>query len=130
MNKYRLAFAFGLLCIISALFIFGRQRQPFTGLHYSVSDSRQEYKIKASYNSASSGKVGAYLNNELGSYTDISFTGTELDAEITLENEVSFYIRHKPGKLQITLDKRKNSPTTYEKFRRMGRELKDVMSLP
>lgn len=130
MTKYRLTFVFGLLCIISALFIFGRLQRENHGFDYSVSDSPKEYKIKASYNQANADKVGAYLNDQFGAYTDISFTDTELDAVMTLENGAAFYIRHEPGTFRITLDKRKNSHSTYEKFSQMGRELKDVMSRP
>ncbi|WP_343703901.1 hypothetical protein [Chitinophaga sp.] len=134
MNRNLLLFIFGALCILGALYIYGRQ----TGwgghlfndgnFSYHVMDSDNTYEIKAQYNRAQTDKVRAYLQEQLGPYTNLSFRDVELDATTTLKNGAIFYILLKPGRLRIKLNKKENSQATYERFSQMGRELRPVMS--
>ncbi len=132
MTIYRIFFVFGLLCITATLFIFARQhfQRPVRSFSYSVTDSEKQFKIKADYPAANYDEVCAYLEDQLGPYTNLSFGNTEIDGQVVLDNRVSFYLVTAPGKLRITFNKRENSLRIYEQFRQMGNELRDVTSLP
>lgn len=127
MTTYRIFFVFGLLCIVSALFIFARQhRRDDRNISVSVSESKEAYKFRADYPTANHGRVCDYLEKQLGRNTNINFHDVEIDGHVVLDNQADFYLLLEPGKLRMTLNKKDNSYATYEKFSQMGRELKEV----
>ena len=131
MTIYRILFVFGLLGIGSALFIFARQYRNgniSNSISVSVSESKKAYTFRADYPEAHDGRVRDYLEQQLGAYTNTAFNDADIDGHVVLDNHAAFYLLLQPGKLRITLDKRDNSYATYEKFSRMGHELKEIVS--
>jgi hypothetical protein len=45
----------------------------------------------------------------------MSFANTEIDGNITLDNQATFYMKKSPGFLNIKLDKEKNSEAMYRR---------------
>ena len=57
----------------------------------------------------------------------MSFANTEIDGDITLDDQATFYVKKSPGFLNIKLDKEKNSDAVYRKIRSVCEGIKDVV---
>jgi hypothetical protein len=66
------------------------------------------------------------LDKELAA-GDVSSCNTEIDGDITLDNQGHFYMKKSPGFLNIKLDKEKNSDATYKKLRSVCEGINDVV---
>ena len=111
-----------LLIKISLLFIC------FAGLSHklppdktwvTITDSDHYYELNASYDKAKTHSVQKYMNDCITGYHDISFVNAQLDADITLDSKMTFYIKSHPGELELKFDKRKNNTDDYIKFKKM-----------
>jgi len=49
------------------------------------------------------------------------------DASITLDDKTTFYIRSKPGNLEIKLNKQENSAASYKKIKKMCEGIKSIV---
>jgi len=72
--------------------------------------------MTAEFNPGKTGKVDRYLDKELAT-GNITFVNTEMDADITLDDKTTFYIKKSPGYLNIKLDKEKNSEQAFTKLK-------------
>jgi len=84
------------------------------------------YEMTAKFNPEKTTKVDKYLDQELSS-GDMSFTNTEMDGEITLDNRTIFYIKKSPGYLNIKFDKEKNSEEAFNKIKSVCEGINDVV---
>ena len=84
------------------------------------------YEMKARFNHEKTTEVERWLDQELSS-GDMSFTNTNMDGEITLDNKTTFFIKKSPGHLHIKFDKKKNSDEAYFKIKSVCEGLKDVV---
>ncbi len=84
------------------------------------------YEMTAKFNPEKTTKVDKYLDREL-SAGDMSFTNTEMDGEITLDNKTTFYIKKSPGYLHIKFDKEKNSEEALYKIKTVCDGIGDVV---
>ncbi len=72
--------------------------------------------MTAKYNPDKTDKVDRYVDKELAT-GKITFVNTEMDADITLDDKTSFYVKKSPGYLNIKLDKEKNSEEAFTKLK-------------
>jgi hypothetical protein len=84
------------------------------------------YEMTAKFNPDRTTAVERWLDKELPA-GDVSFTNTEIDGNITLDNQATFYMKKSPGFLNIKLDKEKNSDTIYRKIRSVCEGINDVV---
>ena len=84
------------------------------------------YEMTAKFNPDRTAAVERWLDKEL-STGDVSFTNTEIDGDITLDDKSVFYIKKSPGFLNIKLDKEKNSDAVYQKIRAVCKGINDVV---
>ena len=84
------------------------------------------YDMTAKFNPDRTAAVERWLDKELPS-GDVSFTNTEIDGNITLDNQATFYMKKSPGFLNIKLDKEKNSDAIYQKIRSVCEGINDVV---
>ena len=84
------------------------------------------YEMTAKFNPDRTLAVERWLNKELSS-GDVSFSNTQIDGNITLDNEATFYMKKSPGFLNIKLDKQKNSEAIYRKIRSVCEEINEVV---
>ena len=84
------------------------------------------YEMTAKFNPDRTAAVERWLDKEL-STGDVSFTNTEIDGNITLDNQATFYIKKSPGFLNIKLDKEKNSEAVYQQIRAVCEEINEVV---
>jgi hypothetical protein len=84
------------------------------------------YEMTAKFNPDRTAAVERWLDKELPT-GDVSFTNTEIDGNITLDNQATFYMKKSPGFLNIKLDKEKNSDEIYRKIRSVCEGINDVV---
>ena len=72
--------------------------------------------MTAKFNPDRTVAIERWLDKELPAI-DVSFINTEIDGNITLDNQATFYMKKSPGFLNIKLDKEKNSDAIYRKIR-------------
>ena len=84
------------------------------------------YEMTAKFNPEKTPKVDKYLDQELAT-GDMSFTNTQMDGEITLDNKTTFYIRKSAGYLNIKFDKEKNSEEAFYKIKAVCDGINDVV---
>ena len=84
------------------------------------------YEMTAKFNPEKTTKVDKYLDQEL-STGDMSFTNTQIDGEITLDNKTTFYLKKSPGYLNIKFDKEKNSEEAFYKIKSVCERINDVV---
>ncbi|GAB3246078.1 hypothetical protein GCM10027347_00700 [Larkinella harenae] len=115
-----------LLCAFLSLTAFAPAFVDRTS--FSVKDSDSFYEVSARYDPDKTGKVQSCLDDHLRQRGSMSFRNTELDATMSLDDKTIFYIQSSPGKLFLKLDKRKNSDKAYAKFKKLGKELGDILT--
>ena len=84
------------------------------------------YEMTAKFNPDRTAAVERWLDKELAS-GDVSFTNTEIDGDITLDNQATFYMKKSPGFLNIKLDKEKNSAAVYQQVRAVCEGINEVV---
>jgi len=100
----------------------------FPGGSISIKHSEYDhyYEMTAKFNSDRTAAVERWLDKELPS-GNMSFANTEIDGDIMLDNQATFYIKKSPGFLNIKLDKEKNSDAVYKKIRAVCEGINDVV---
>jgi hypothetical protein len=119
-----------ILLLIAILFI------SFAGIKYvsaqqknaavTISDSNTILSFKAKYNPAKTGRIQHYMTDALKE-TGFSFKNTRMDAQLTLNGGINFYIKSDGGELTLKFDKRKNNTADYTKFKKMCDGIKDIV---
>ena len=100
----------------------------FPGGSISIKHSEYDhyYEMTAKFNPDKTAAVERWLDKELPG-GNMSFANTEIDADITLDNQATFYMKKSPGFLNIKLDKEKNSDEIYRKIRSVCEGINDVV---
>lgn len=117
------------LCILFSIMLINASAKAQTkqsNLSISVSDSPKTYEFSAEFDADKMPKVLGYMDGHLKG-TGISFKNTQADADLTLDNKMTFHMKSSPGKLAFKFDKRKNSAEFYKQFKEMCEGLKTVI---
>lgn len=99
---------------------------PDGSISIKHSEYSHYYEMTAEFNRDRTEAVERWLDKELPA-GDVSFTNTEIDGNITLDNQTTFYMKKSPGFLNIKLDKEKNSDAIYRKIRTACEGINDVV---
>lgn len=92
----------------------------------SVKESDDSYRFYASYNRFKTRSVQNFIDATL--HTKHMFRNARIDADLTLPDRTSIYVRSFPGLLEIKLDKEKNDQASYLKIKALGEQLKAKMA--
>jgi hypothetical protein len=125
MKKQILVITCALLVAASFSSCFIRHHHHDTSV--SISDSGDEYEMCASFDENKTRKIQRLLDRELN--IDIGRSGrtAHVDANITLDDHTTFYMRALPGQLRINFDKRANTEDSWEKIQDVCEEIKDAL---
>jgi hypothetical protein len=93
----------------------------------SVNDDDDVYRMRASFDEDMSDDVQEVINSHLRKHQSHAFVTVFTDKEITLDNGTRFYIKAKPGRLKIKLDRDGNPEEGCESVREMCDEIKEVL---
>jgi hypothetical protein len=99
---------------------------PNGNINIKHSEYDHYYEMIAKFNPDKTAAVERWLDKELPG-GDVSFTNTEIDGNITLDNKATFYMKKSPGFLNVKLDKEKNSTAIYERIRSVCKEIDEVV---
>ena len=113
-------------CALSLCIAFISCGFPNGSISIKHSQYSHYYEMTAKFNPDRTAAVERWLDKEL-STGDVSFTNTEIDGDITLDDKSVFYIKKSPGFLNIKLDKEKNSDAAYQKIRSVCEGINDVV---
>ena len=90
----------------------------YAGGSHSIKHSQYDhyYEMTAEFNPERTDEVDRYLDQELSS-GNMSFVNSRIDGNIALDDKTTFYIKKKPGYLNIKFDKEKNSEAAFTKLK-------------
>ena len=115
-------------CMLLLLFTLSCTRYGDNrNISVSISENEHTYKLVAYFNRNKTKAVHEYMDQKLGSYSDMSFVNSEIDAYLTLNNGATFYLKSVPGELEVALDKRQNTKANYIIIKDMCAGIKDVV---
>lgn len=111
------------LCLLTLHIFTGKS---FDKTSITINENAKTYEFIAVYPASAQAELLRYMDNTLNVST--SLKNTEADAEMTLDNKYTFYIKSHPGELKLKFDRRKNTPEAYSKLKKMCEGLKDLIN--
>ena len=109
------------------LFIAGCGCGHNNNISIGISESDTKYRIVASYNDRQTIKVDRCLNKYLTGRKNMSFINTRIDGQLTLDDRTTFYIKKRPGMLEINFNKANNPPHSYDDMKALAAALKEEL---
>ncbi len=115
------SFFIAAFCLLSLSIFIGWEKfeRNNDDISISVSETDGTYKFIAAFNEDYTGKVQNYINHSIKPNSLFKSTHDYFDVTTTLEDKTEFYVKESPGKLKITIDKRKNSYASYMRIKKM-----------
>jgi hypothetical protein len=90
-------------------------------------ESDRYFSMEADFNERKTKAVEAHISRYLGEKNNFSFSGTHMDALLTLDDHTSFRIKKLPGHVEIKLDKTENSSDGYRTVKTMCEDIRNVI---
>jgi len=97
------------------------------GTNITVSEDNNMYKMIAKFDANKTKGIQDYIGQCLDNHGHISFVNSRTDASITLDDKTTFYIRSRPGNLEIKLNKKENTESSYDKIKKMCAGIKAII---
>jgi len=94
----------------------------------SIVETNDEYMLRAYFNVNKTAKVQEYLNKCLKPNSLFGSENDYFNANTMLTDNTELHIRKSPGKLEIKLNKRINSYSSYCRIKKMCDGVSDVLS--
>jgi len=111
-----------LLCICFSCSHFHHGNTSIT-----TSEANDVFRMTANFDANKTKEIQEYIDECLDGHSNISFVNSRADASITMDDKTSFYIRSKPGDLEIKLNKKENSAASYYKIKKMCEGIKSII---
>lgn len=118
-----LVWALIILVIVSSCFHYSDH-----DISISIDDDDDEYEMDAHYPRRQTHAVQVYLDEQLLSGHPHMKHNRYVDEEVRLDDNTSFYINSKPGKLHIKIDKTENSEASCERIKQACEDLKEILA--
>jgi hypothetical protein len=97
-------------------------------INISYKETGHTYSMKADFPESRTKEVDEYMNDKIGSASNMSFTNTRIDGTLALDDHTTFYVKKAPGTLRVSLDKDKNSERSYLEIKSMCDGIKKVLA--
>lgn len=95
----------------------------------SIQESDDVYKMSASFDERKTRKVKNYISDYTGESGPFKSGGNiVMDATTTFGNNITVYIKFRPGRLKIKLDKDENSEEAYNEVKDMCEGIKELLA--
>ena len=95
----------------------------------SIQESDDIYKMSASFDERKTRKVKNYISDYTGDNGLFKSGGNVvMDAATTFGDNIKVYIKFRPGKLKIKLDKDENSEEAYNEVKDMCEGIKELLA--
>lgn len=94
----------------------------------AVHDDNDKYKFTAVFPDRNTTSVLEYINESISPNSLAKTDNDYFDVTTTLADRTEFYANESPGKLNIEIDKRKNSNASVYRIRKMCDGIKDMLT--
>jgi len=111
-----------------ACMIFLSCRRHNGNIDISYKESVHYYSMKAYFSKSKTRDVEKYMDDRIGSGSNMSFVNTRIDGQLALDDHTTFYIKKYPGLVEIKLDKDENSAEAYRRVKSMCEGIKTVVT--
>lgn len=122
MRKIILVLLIGVLFIIGFGVFVAYKIASNTDIAISVNDTDDQYQVDASYGRNQSRKVLSYIDAQLSKSKQ--FRHARMDGDVELDDHTKIYIRTKPGRLVIKVNKGENDSASVERIRNLTEGIK------
>ena len=130
-NNLKTSFYLTAFCLI-ALSIFVTWTKFDLDYNHNISISVREdddnYQFTANYEAANTRRVQQYINKSIEPNGLFRSENDYFDVTTSLADNTKFYIKESPGKLKITLDKKRNSTASYLRIKKMCEGIKQLVA--
>ncbi|MEP6949266.1 MAG: hypothetical protein ABI863_08335 [Ginsengibacter sp.] len=124
MKKLPALFFYALVCIVSGMSCIHNDHDT----DISISEDDHYYSMDAHFSKHKMRNVEEYMDSRIGRRSNTSFTNSQMDAMLTLDDHTTFYIKKYPGRLEIKLDKNENSDESYHGIKSMCDGIKKLLA--
>ena len=123
-NKYLLA-AIGLMVVVAMVVVINRSMS--NDIHISISETRDELSVSASFPDDQSERVQQYVKKQL-TMTDLSdLRYVDVKHYETPDSRMRFNIKSRPGFIKIVMNSKDNTSYGYRKLKETAEELKRAL---
>ena len=122
MRKIILVLLIGVMLFIGFGAFVAYKIETNTNISINVDDNNEEYQVEASYGKAKSRRVLSYIDAQLSKTKQ--FRHSLMEGDIELEDHTKLYIKTKPGKLIIKVNKNDNDSVSIERIRALTEGIK------
>jgi hypothetical protein len=93
-----------------------------TDISINVNDTEEQYQVDASYGRDQSRKVLSYIDAQLSKSKQ--FRHSRMDGDIELDDHTKLYIKARPGRLIIKVNKNDNDSASIARIRELTEGIK------
>ncbi len=94
----------------------------------TISESGDVYQLSAIFDEGKTKKVQGYMDDKLTKHSDFSFKNAQLNATLTLDSKITFYIKSSPGRLVLKFNRGKNTADSYSTFKKMCEGIRSLLA--
>jgi hypothetical protein len=122
MRKIILVLLIGFMFIISFGLFVAYKIASNTDIAISVNDTDEQYKVEATYGRVQSRRVLSYIDAQLSKSKQ--FRHARMDGDIELDDHTKLYIKTRPGRLIIKVNKNENDSASVERIKELTEGIK------
>ena len=115
MRKIILALMIGVMMVVGFGLFVAYKIASNTDISINVNDTEDQYQVEASYGRNQSRKVLSYIDAQLSKSKQ--FRHARMDGDVELDDHTKLYIRTKPGRLVIKVNKNENDSASIERIK-------------
>ncbi len=115
MRKIILALMVGVMMVVGFGLFVAYKIASNTDISIHVNDTEDQYQVEASYGRNQSRKVLSYIDAQLSKSKQ--FRHARMDGDVELDDHTKLYIRTKPGRLVIKVNKNENDSASIERIK-------------
>lgn len=126
MKKRNLLYAALILLTVIVLNACFHRHHP-DGISVRINDDHDEYRLRAHFDDDLTDEVNRIINTHLKRHHSSALVYRDTDGEIQLDNGTVIYVKSRPGRLKIKIDKDGNPEEGYEPLIDMCDEIKEAL---
>ncbi|MEI6088589.1 MAG: hypothetical protein WCR66_13430 [Bacteroidota bacterium] len=122
MRKIILVLLIGVMMVVGFGLFVAYKIASNTDIAINVNDSEDQYQVDASYGKSQSRKVLSYIDAQLSKTKQ--FRHAKMEGAIELEDHTKLFIKTKPGRLLIKVNKNENDSASIERIKTLTEGIK------
>jgi hypothetical protein len=122
MRKIILVLVIGFMMFIGFAIYVANKIVSNTDISINVNDTEEQYRVDASYGRAQSRKVLSYIDAHLSKSKQ--FRHSRMDGNVELDDHTKIYIKTRPGRLIIKVNKNDNDSASVERIKELTEGIK------